>query len=336
MRRTAYLGLILTFFLALAAPGFAQQINDPAEYKVYMDTVYNEKDPAKKAAGGEKYLTTYPNTVMRTQTYMAILISYYQTQNWAKVLEIADKQAQMAPTLSADDKKTVHLAGLTAAEGMKNTAKQKEYANKVLEGDPQNAGALVTLSGLLSNSIPTEEAAKAKHLDETLAITKRALATPRPAGATEAQWKPVLMQLHDTTCMVLLNQKKNAEAIAACQEALKLEKKDGYAYYLMGLAMKPAVADAIAKYKASVDKLNENRSADQLTRDELTATMQGLQSAATTKTDELIEVFAKSVATGWSGSANARNELKIFTGTPEELEKLIAAKKAELGVSSAN
>jgi tetratricopeptide (TPR) repeat protein len=332
MRRTAYLGLFLTLVLALATPGFAQQLNDPAEYKAYMDTCFNPTDLPKKAAGCEKFLVDYPKTVAVTQTYMQILLSYARIPNWAKALETADKQAQMAPTLGADDKKQVLLVGMTAAEQTKNTAKLKEYANKVLETDPKNIGALITLSGLLANSIPTDDGAKTKHFDETLTITRRALAEPKPAGANDAQWNLVLGQLRDTSCMVLLNQKKYAEAIAACDEAIKLNKKDGYAYYLKGMAMKPAVADAIAKYTAAVDKLNENRTADQLTRDELKATADGLQSTAQEKTNQLVDVFAKSVATGWQGAQNpSHNELKIFTGTPEELTKLINDKKAELG-----
>lgn len=330
MKKVAYLGLSLVLVAALAAPGFAQQINDPAEYKVYMDTVYNEKDLVKKAAGGEKFLVTYPNTVARTQTYMQILLSYVQIPSWPKALETADKQAQMAPTLGADDKKQVLLIGMRAAEQTKNTAKLKDYVNRVLENDPRHLGALITLSGLLANSLPTEQSAIMKHLDETLTITKRALAQPKPAGASDGQWNPVLVQLRDTSCMVLLNQKKYTDAIAECQAALKIDIKDGYAYYLMGLAMKPAAVEAIAKYTAAIDKLNENRAADQITRDDLKATADSLEKTATTKTDELIEVFAKSVATGWANAASARNELKIFKGTPEELNKLIADKKAEI------
>lgn len=334
MKRTAYLGLFVALFAALAAPGFAQEIKDPTEYAAYMK-VYEEKDPAKKAPAGEKFLVDYPSTVARTHTYMHIILSYARVPNWAKALETADKQAQLAPTLSANEKALVIQIGMAAADGTKNTPKLKEYAGKVLEVDPKHAGALVTLSGILANSIPTDDATKAKHFDETLAITKRALAAPKPAEATDAVWNPVRGQLYDTTCMVLLNQKKYAESIAECQEALKINKKDGYAYYLMGLAMKPAVADAIAKYTAAVDKLNlpENRTADQLVRDELKATADGLQSAAQAKTNELIEVFAKSVATGWANAASARNELKIFTGTPDELNKLIADKQAELGIT---
>jgi len=333
MRRTAYLGLFLTLFVAAAAPGFAQEIKDPTEYKAYFEGVYSEKDLAKKAAAGEKFLVDYPNTVARNQTYMMILLSYAQIPNWPKALETADKQAQMAPKLEPKDKSQTLLVGMTAAEQAKNTPKLKEYAYKVLENDPKNIGALVTLSGLLANSLPTDEAAKNKQLDETLAITKRALAEPKPANATDAQWNPILVQLHDTVAMVLLNQKKYPDTIAESDVALKLNKKDGYAYYLKGLAMKPAVADAIAKYKAAVEKMNleENRKADQLVRDELKANADGLLSAATAKTNELAEVFAKSVATGWANAAQARKDLmQVFQGTPEELNKLIEDMKIEI------
>ncbi len=334
MRRTAYLGLCLMVFTALAAPLFAQKIDDPTEYAAYMK-VYEEKDPAKKAAAGEKFLTDYPKSAAVTHTYMQILLSYHNAKNFAKALETADKQQQMAPGLSADEKKTVNLVGQAAAEQVKNTAKLQSYAEKVIADDPKNTGALITLSNLLANSVPTANGpAKDAHLTKTLDITRRALAAPKIAGVADAQWNPIVAQLHDTECMVLLNQKKNADAITACQEAIKTVKKDGYAYYLMGLAMKPAVADSIANYKAAVDKLNldENRKADQVVRDELTANKDALDKVMTTKTDELIKMFATSMATGWQGAANpSAAELKAFNKPQAELDQMIQQIKSENG-----
>jgi len=86
---------------------------------------------------------------------------------------------------------------------------------------------------------------------------------------------------------------------------------------------------SIRRYNDSVQKVNDNRTADQITRDDLTAVMNALVIVATTKTDELVEIFAKSVA---CGETRARIELKIFAGTPDDLEKLIQTKKTELGV----
>src|SRR5690348_2910097 len=113
MRKVALYGLCLLLLTALAAPGFAQEVKDPAEYAAYMK-VYEEKDPGKKAPAGEKFLVDFPKTAAITQTYMMVLLSYAQIPNWAKALEYADKQATVAPTLSADDKKRVLLIGMTA------------------------------------------------------------------------------------------------------------------------------------------------------------------------------------------------------------------------------
>jgi tetratricopeptide (TPR) repeat protein len=332
MKNTACCGIFLILFAALAAPGFAQEIKDPAEYNAYS-ALYQEKDPAKKAAMGEKFLMDYPKTVAVTQTYMIILLSYARIPDWMKALETADKQEQMASGLGQEEKKQVLLVGMAAAEQLKNVSRVKDYAEKILAADPKNIGALVTLSAVLASTpLPTDEGAKAKRLDETLSITQRALAEPRPEGTPDAQWNQVTMQLHDTSAMVLLNQKKYSEATSEAQAALKIESKDGYAYYLLGLATKPSVVEAINNYNAAVKKINDNATADQPTRDDLKAAADGFEKIATTKTDELIDLFAKSVATGWPGAANARNELKIFKGTPDELEKLISEKKVQLGI----
>ncbi len=334
MRRTACLGLLLMLLAASAAPGFAQDIKDPTEYKAYMDNVYNEKDLAKKAAGGEKFLNDYPKTDARNQTYMQILLSYAQIPNWVKALETADKQAQMAPNLGAEDKNRVLLIGMTAAEQAKNTAKLQEYAEKVLAVDPKNPGALVTMSNLLANSVPKEESKQEAHFAKTLEITRRALAAPKPAGATDAQWNPVVLQLHHTVCLVLLNQKKYTESIAECKAALAIDKKDGYAWYLIGLNLKPGFIEASRKYKEAVDNYNANRDKDKITVDDLKAASDGALQAAETKQDELVDALARAVAAGGSAAAEARKELKqVFTGTDDELNRIVSDKKIEIGAN---
>ena len=80
----------LLFGLLSVVPGLAQQMNDPAEYKAFMDNVYNVKDPVRKVAGAEKFLSDYPKSVMQTQTYMEdILLGYYNVNSWSKALETA-------------------------------------------------------------------------------------------------------------------------------------------------------------------------------------------------------------------------------------------------------
>lgn len=318
--------------ISLAATMFGQQkqINDPKEYDAYVKGCYGEADLAKKAANCEKFLADYPKSVMFTDAYFLTAVSYYQAGNWAKAITWVDTPPAGIAELTRDQKVQLLQSGLRSAQQSKNTAKTQSYAEEYLKLDPANLEALLTLSTLLYNAaIPAEEASKTKHFDYTMEITRRALAQPKPAGVKDEQWNPVLNQLHDTVAMVLVNQKKFREAIAEAEISIGINKKNGYAYYLKGLAKKPEVIDAVKKYQDSVDKVNANLRADPITRDDLLATMKAFDEAATAKRDELVEIFAKSAA---CGEARARTELKIFTGTPDDLEKLIQAKKTELGV----
>lgn len=334
MKKFVHFGLSLMLASAVVSSSFAQQaqkpqINDIKEYDAYANGCYAEKDLATKAANCEKFLADYPKSVMLTDAYLLTALSYFEAGNWAKAIAWVDKQPTGVTEVTADQKKELLKSGLRSAQQIKNTEKIQSYAEEFLKVDPRNLEALFTLSSLLYNApIPADAAAQAKHFDYTLDITKRALAQPKPAGAKDAEWNPVVNQLHDTVAMVLLNQKKYREAIAEADISIGINGKDGYAYYVKGLAKKPEVLEAIKKYKDSVQKLNDNRTADQLTRDELIATRDALDQAATAKTDELVDIFAKSAA---CGETRARNELKIFTGTPDELERLIQAKIVELG-----
>jgi tetratricopeptide (TPR) repeat protein len=334
MKKVANFGLSLMLISALALPMFAQKaqprITDLKEYDAYANGCYGEKDLARKAANCEKFLADYPKSVVLTDAYLLTAVSYYQAGNWEKAIAWVDKQPAGLTELTPDQKAQLLQSGLRSAQEIKNTAKIQGYAEEFLRVDPQNLEALLTLSSLLyTATIPVEETAKAKHFDYTLDITKRALAQPKPAGVKDEQWNPVVNQLHNTVATVFLNQKKYSEAIVEAETSIGINKKDGYAYYLKGLAKKPEVLEAVKKYKDSVQRVNDNRSADKITRDDLLALMNAFDQAATEKTGELVEIFAKSAA---CGETRARQELKIFTGTPDDLEKLIQAKKAELGV----
>ena len=134
---------------------------------------------------------------------------------------------------------------------------------------------------------------------------------PRPAqGYTDAQWTQVQQQLHDTACLMLLNQQKYPETIAECQEALKVNPKDAYAWYWIGLVHRAAFVDLNKKYNESVDKYNANRTAPQLELDELRAQMQGAEKIAEDKLNETLDAFAKAAAIGGDAGTQAQAEIK--------------------------
>jgi len=327
-------GLSLLLVVALATPALAEikwKNND--HYKAYTDA-YNEMDPVKKAALAEKFIADWKDAdAEATQNiYWMMLISYYNAKNWAKAVETVDKQQALAPNLPADQKKQALLISMSGYGQLKNNDKVKEFAEKILAIDPNQLDTLITYSTLLAANFPTDETAKQAQLTKGLEITKRALAQPKPAAVPDAQWNPIRLQLFHGTCLIYLNQKKNAESMNECKEAIKINKKDSTAWYWISLALKPGVAEAAKKYKDSVDKLNENRSADQITRDDLTATMKALEKIYDDKNDEMIDALARAVAADGEASAQARTDLtKAWVGTPDDLNKRIADKKAEMG-----
>src|SRR5688500_18598458 len=195
MTRTAYWGLTLLLVGTLVIPGYAQNITDTKEYDAYM-AAFNEKDPGKKADMAEKFLTEYPKTDARIQAFQFMLLGYAQAGNWAKALETADKQSTLAPMADDKLKATVYQVGLVAAQQVKNTAKTQEYAEKTLTVNPNEVNALIALSGILSSSLPSAEAAREAQLTRALDITNRALKQPMPEGVQPAQWTPVQVQLN--------------------------------------------------------------------------------------------------------------------------------------------
>jgi hypothetical protein len=342
MKRIAYWALPLLLIGALGIQGHAQdpkqqdpKWKDTTEYNDYMG-VFNEKDFPKKAANAEKFFVDHKDAdpIALTQVYQMMLLSYANSANWPKTLETLDRM-NLAPKLTDADKKQYTQIGLAACVNKKDTECTIKYAELVLKDDPKNFPALVTLAGTQSQklqSMPPTDPNRNAQLTKTLEITRQALALPRPDKMPDPQWNPIQQQLHETACLVLLNQTKYPDSIAECQAALKVNGKDSYAWYLIGLSHKAALIDLTKKYNDSVDKYNANRTAPPLELDELRAAMQGAEKIASDKKDETVDAFARSVAFGGEAAGEAKKELqKLFTGTPEELNKLIDEKKSATG-----
>ena len=345
MKRIAYWALPLLLIGALTTQGLAQAPPAPAQppkeepkwgstkqYEEYI-ACFKETDHAKKAACAEKFLVDHKGAdpIVITDTYKMVLFGYANAGNWPKTIETIERQS-IAPRLTDADKKQYNQIGMVAAVNSKNNPKTIEYAEKVLKDDPKNANALITLSGVLSQNLPTTSPQKETQIARTLDITRQALAAPKPQGIADAQWNPVQLQLRETMCLMLLNQQKYKESIAECQEALKINAKDGFAWYWIGLSHKAALVELATKYEAAVKDYNDNRSAGQLVVDEKTAVMQGALKQASDKKDETIDAFARAAAIGGDAGTQAQGELKkLFEGTPDALDKIIQDKKSQLG-----
>src|SRR5262245_34099215 len=99
MKRTGYLGVSLLLLFTLVAsslPTFAQEKQPQAktrpEYDAYL-ALFNEKDPAKKAALGEKFIADFKESEFIPNAHTFIIGAYTNSKNWAKVIEAADRAA---------------------------------------------------------------------------------------------------------------------------------------------------------------------------------------------------------------------------------------------------
>lgn len=83
---------------APAAPAAQQkkEIKDPAEYNAYVGAV-QQQDPAAKISGLEAFLTQYPNSVMKEDALEALMGTYQQTNNMAKMGDTAQRLLQVNP-----------------------------------------------------------------------------------------------------------------------------------------------------------------------------------------------------------------------------------------------
>jgi len=94
------MSIVIVLALAAAAlPGFGQaapakqpQAKTQAEYNAYK-ALYDEQNPQKKAELGEKFLTDFKESDFIANTYTMIIGAYTRAQNWAKVIDAADRGA---------------------------------------------------------------------------------------------------------------------------------------------------------------------------------------------------------------------------------------------------
>jgi hypothetical protein len=339
MKRTVYWGFSLMLAAALAAHGQESQWKSEAEYKGYT-AAYEEKDNAKKAALAEKFLADFKDSFMRTQAYTMMLLANANAGQagvagaWAKAMDSAERVKEFVPNPDAALTTTVNTVGFYAGQGLKNNVKTLDYGKRLLGGNPNNLEVLIAISSIMSSSFPGDAAARDKHIDEAMDITKRALAQPKPAAVNDQQWRQIQVQLNLTTCALYYNKRLYPETLTACAAVLKLDGKDARAWYYTGLALKFQVPELDKRYRAALQEYNDNRTADAITVADYKSRLDATLKVRDDKLDEAIDAFAASVATG--GVPEARTELETLykgknSGSLDGLDAIIAAKKAQLG-----
>ncbi|MGH9603220.1 MAG: tetratricopeptide repeat protein [Terriglobales bacterium] len=94
---------VLALFTVAAAEPFPQEsapsqkvIKDPAEHNAYVGAV-SQQDPQARISGIEGFLAQYPGSVMKEEALVALMGAYQQAGNAAKMLDSAQRVLQVNP-----------------------------------------------------------------------------------------------------------------------------------------------------------------------------------------------------------------------------------------------
>ncbi len=123
------------------------QIKDPAEYNAYQ-MFTTQSDPKAKAAAGESFLTTYPQSVVKSAVLDELINTYQKLQD-------PDK------SLSA--------------------------ASRLLQIDPNNMKAIF-ISVFIKKQQCAKPPSDAQTCDDAAALAQKGLAMQKPAGVSDDDW----------------------------------------------------------------------------------------------------------------------------------------------------
>jgi tetratricopeptide (TPR) repeat protein len=334
--------------LAVASPVFAQgQFKSTEESTAYYG-FYNEPNAARKAELIEKFLADFKDSEMRSDTLLQLSAAYSSAQNWAKVMEVANRFEQEFPTAEARRKATVYDRAMTAGQMAGNFQRIIEFGDKLLAIDPNYLNAQITLSSLIPEQLPQDEAAKNAALAKAFDLGNKAhnaveamFKGPKPAELTDAQWaeqKRVLeAQVHATLGTIHLIKAEYDDTVFMYEYVVELTPKDAISQFRLGLGYSGQATEASRRLTAAINAENaaKARRADQIEVDELVAERQGVQDDAVQKRDKAIDSLARSVAIGGVVAPQARQELERLykiknNDSLNGLDELISTKKGEL------
>jgi tetratricopeptide (TPR) repeat protein len=346
MRRTGYLGVTLFLLLALAtaAPSFGQakqpQLKTQPEYNAYR-AIYDEKDPAKKAPLGEKFIADFKDSEGIPNAFRMTIGAYAAAKNWAKVIATAN-QAAAFPGTDNDLKAVAYGNAMVAAQNLNDIDQVISYGEKVLAIQPDDLNAMITVSAVIPGKLPADDAGKKKSLDRAQELASKGLTgvqamEAKAAAADKAQLEQIEGNLHATLGLVAYNRPDYQKSIQEYEAAIQKTPKDEVSHYYLAVNFQTLAAQASRAYQAAVDAENKAKAAraDQPTIDELSAKSSGLADDVKKARDRAIDEFAITVALGGQLTPQAKDALtKLWNAKNNDstagMEEFVAEKKKAL------
>jgi lipopolysaccharide biosynthesis regulator YciM len=348
MNRSAYVGLALIATLLFGTPARAQQAKSKAEYDAYK-AMYDEQEPQRKAQLAEAFLNDYGDSDFVPAAFQLLSNAYVGARNWRKVVETADRFDQTVPDADSTVKGFMYQRAMAAAEQGRDAAKVVEFGEKVLQVDRNNLGALLTLSTVITDNLPPDDAEKERSLGRAFQLANRARVQAqqalrsKPENLTDAQWDAqrmaVFSRIYMTLGVVHYTRGDYEQAAEEYKRVIGYNPRDPFAHLQLGLSYEYEAAGKSALVVDAVAEENEAKTnqAEQAVLDQLVARREALEGEVLGEMDLAIDSFAKAVALGGQAGNLARVELeRLYRRKNDDsldgLDELIEEKRAELGV----
>src|SRR5262245_47347557 len=336
MKRTAYLGSPLLLFFLLLVPTQSWAQADVEAYTAF----YAEENAAQKLTMGEKFLTDFKTSTYVEPVFLTVVTLQAKANNWAKVMDYADKVEQIAAGMKPANKAAVYSQGMAAAQQSNNDAKVIAFGEKVIAIAPNDVPTLVTVASTIPRALPADANAKNAALDKALkygnsALTGLGSLTGKDFGLPDAQWatqkQAIEGAIHGALGETLYHKADYEKAAAELTAATKAMPKDPNAWFFLGLSLDQQTVGLMKSYQEAATAQNEaiKKKAERYQIEELTAQAEALRDTVRSKRGEVIEALASAVANG-AQQAMPRLESLYKAQNNDSLtglDKLIASKK---------
>jgi tetratricopeptide (TPR) repeat protein len=235
------------------------------EYKAYQD-ITAENDAAKKTGLVVKFMQDYPKSTLQQHVmaaYQGMMTDLQKSQRWSQIVSCGEQFLKVAPAdaftfsmLATGYQRTNNLKQFVifgerafekkadgnlayymakAYKDLKDDAHYIQWAEKALTLLPDNYELLLDLAK--SMAISNRQAQAAKYARQGIKVLSSA---PKPEGTDDKVWKEYtnngLANCYAIVGNVAYEQKDYSSAIANLENSVKYYKRNGLAYYYMGLS----------------------------------------------------------------------------------------------------
>lgn len=244
-----------------------------AEEAAAFNAIIAEPAPASKIALSDTFITTYPDSMLLGVLQRIRMETFVRTGRYAEAAAAGEQGYELETayledlTRRADDSATdppidknseafqqivqqtnqakvfYYQQLMNAYQEMENLEKAIDWGRKAIADFPQDLLSLLTVSSMMSERPPDDEAAKETAMEEAYEYAQSArtmvdgiLNGPMAAQMAPEQKSELKSTVHATIGRILINQEKYDDAQDEYNEAIRAKNDDPISYFFLGMA----------------------------------------------------------------------------------------------------